>query len=259
MNEKTKRIGWYYFFCCLIFAGVSPARTMERSLLESQNQMHHSGSSPAVMLREVEGPRTLVMPAAVISCDIRNFVSLCEQNHDDLNADKMLKMLRSYYEGIGRISLSYHGRLNTFVGDAVLVVFPGGDEQANRDACTAAVRAAEAIIDFTACFELAPFGISSDDGHLHCGIGIAFGNVAKGELGSCGTIMSTFIGCAVNRASRIQEFNKNPEVISLLSKNIIISQDVHRLLSVELQPHFICLGERNLRGVPRPIALFGLH
>ena len=74
------------------------------------------------------------------------------------------------------------------------------------------------------------------------------GEVFFGNIGAPQRLDFTVIGPTVNQASRVEALQKS------LERPVLITEAVARLLDEELEP----LGHHALRGVPQPVAIYGL-
>lgn len=197
--------------------------------------------------------------AAVMFCDIRDFTGLCENN----SSEKIFAVLNAYFDGIVHIIIKYEGLIDKFMGDAVLALFiedslRGQTGQSNKHACVRAVKAAEEIESFVESFDLVPFKLKKETKtRFKNGIGLNFGDVTFGFLGSYARFEYTVIGDVVNVANRLQDFTKLPCACEKLGGNIIISQTVLDGLTEELKHKFISLGDFPIRGRREYVGVYG--
>ena len=136
-----------------------------------------------------------VRTASVFFADIRGFTTLSER----LEPDKVVELLNRYLEEVVPVVETYHGFLNKFVGDAVVVVFNGPIAQA--DHAERATRCAIALQQRVT--ELNAQGAFADIGHLDIGIGVATGRMLCGNVGARSRLEYTVIGDTVNLAARM--------------------------------------------------------
>ena len=135
--------------------------------------------------------------AAVLFCDLRGSTLLAAE----MERDGYLDLLNRYFDAVGHAVEVHGGEVLKFIGDAVLAVF---SSMADRDrACTAAIGAAGAII-------AAMPGIEGPDGvPIEAAIGVSYGRVTYGNVGSRDRLDFTVIGAAANRAARLSDLCKN--------------------------------------------------
>ncbi len=197
--------------------------------------------------------------AVVMFCDIRGFTGLCEQNSSKV----IFAVLNAYFDGLIRIIIKHEGLIDKFMGDAVLALFienSHNDEKLedSESACVRAVKAAEEIISFVEAFDLTPFKLKTGlKNRFKNGIGMNFGEVAFGLLGSYARFEYTVIGDVVNVANRLQDFTKLPCACEKLGKNIIISQSLLDGLPGEFKDKFISLGDCPIRGRLERVGVYG--
>ena len=140
--------------------------------------------------------------------------------------------------------LDRHGGIvNKFLGDGFLALF--GAPLAASDAAHRAVAAGREMLS-------AMDRINAGSGWpLRIGIGIHFGEVVAGNIGSPRRKEYTVIGDTVNFASRLEALNKD------FGSQLLISSAVHEALGDDGRDA-VALGEVEVRGYERPMAVFQL-
>ena len=152
--------------------------------------------------------------AAILLSDIRDWTGL----NNRVSAETALALANSYFEVIAEAVESHGGEILKFIGDGVLAVFPTGDgSSGGADACNRALAAARQALRIAE--EAAP------PLDLSFGMGIHFGEVLYGNIGSKSRIDFTVMGPAVNLAARIEG------LCGRFDKPILFSQDVADLLA----------------------------
>jgi adenylate cyclase len=140
--------------------------------------------------------------------------------------------------------LDRHGGIvNKFLGDGFLALFG-----APFDAEDPAHRAVDAARDMLAAMKEINRG---SDWPLRIGIGIHFGEVVAGNIGSPRRKEYTVIGDTVNFASRIEALNKE------FNSQLLISAAVHDALGDDGMDA-VPLGEVPIRGYEQPMRLWQL-
>jgi adenylate cyclase len=176
-----------------------------------------------------------VIDAAILFCDLRGSTRLSEQ----LGRSAYVDLLNRFFEVTTDIVNEHEGEVLKFIGDAVLAIFPAGSDQGA--ACRAAVASAEEIVQ--------RLGVPSEEGNapVDCAIGIAFGDVTYGNVGSRERLDFTVIGNAANVAARLGDHGKSA------GYPIVVSRDV-----CEEGAEAVSLGPLNLRNVSRPVEAVAL-
>lgn len=147
---------------------------------------------------------------AVLFCDLRGFTSLSET----LDPEALIGLLNDFLTRMTRSIERFDGMVDKFIGDAVMAVFPATDPaQACRDAAFAALLMQAELEFFNR--ELEPRGM-----RLEIGIGLHFGPLVSGLIGSPQKRAYTVIGDVVNSASRLEGMTK------LLGASILLSGDL---------------------------------
>jgi class 3 adenylate cyclase len=154
---------------------------------------------------------------AVLFSDIRGFTTLSEQ----LQAEELISFLNDFLSHMTRCIEQCGGAVDKFIGDAVMAVFPLGDDHEN-----AAVAASLAMRE-----ELERFNRYLGKGRagLSIGIGIHGGRVVAGLIGSPQKREYTVIGDVVNTASRLEGMTKMLGAGTLVT-SAVLSERAHREL-----------------------------
>lgn len=133
--------------------------------------------------------------AAIMFCDLRASSRLVEE----LGQAHYIETLNLFFETVTDIIHAHGGEVLKFIGDAVLAVFPaeGDADLARHEALT------------SACKIVAGLATLRDDGHqCDCSIGISYGRVTYGNIGSRERLDFTVIGHAANVAARLGDYGK---------------------------------------------------
>ena len=161
----------------------------------------------------------------------------------------LFSLLNRYFEAIAAAVIAEDGLLDKFIGDALMAEFGVPRSRGDAAEALAAVRAALAMRASLQNLndELAASGLPT----LRQGIGLHFGEVIAGNLGSSQRLEFTVVGASVNVASRLEGLTRQfPE------HSILISANVLALLpdQLEVQP----LGAHRVKGWPEPLEVYGL-
>ncbi len=201
---------------------------------------HYLGRVPAerVYAGQIERGDVTTIEAAILICDLRGFTAMTDRS----GRGEIVALLNRWFERIGAAIRDQQGDILKFMGDGLLAVFPLQD--ARGATCDRALDAAQGAIDATDALnaELAAEGGAP----LRFGIGLHWGEVEFGNIGTRERLDFTVIGPAVNLASRLQELTKT------LNTPILASAEFAAATSRELRD----LGSRNVRGMNAEIGVF---
>jgi PAS domain S-box-containing protein len=172
------------------------------------------------------------LEVALLFCDIRNFTSLAE----DLSPNEVVHVLNVYYSKMSEVIKKHNGVVNQFVGDEIFVSFGAPVPIENPE--ISAVRCAIDMIK-----KLKEINKSLSDIVKHTvvvGIGINFGWIIAGNLGSDDRLSYSITGDAVNTAKRIESLTRG------IPNAILISESVYQKTkdAVKVQPW----GEIEMKG-----------
>nr|WP_286183469.1 adenylate/guanylate cyclase domain-containing protein [Labrenzia sp. R4_1] len=169
--------------------------------------------------------------------DIRDWTGLNMR----LSAEEALGRANRYFEIIAEAVEGKGGEILKFIGDGVLAIFPTEDGQADdRAVCANALEAAQTALQ---CAQEAEPPLD-----LTFGIGLHFGEVLYGNIGSSRRIDFTVLGSAVNLASRLEGLCRQWD------RPVLFSEDVAGRLNVEVEK----LGSAELKGVTEKVGVFGV-
>jgi adenylate cyclase len=166
-----------------------------------------------------------------------------------LEPSALFTLLNRYFEAIAEPVLKEQGLLDKFIGDSLMAEFGVPHHRGDKEEALAAVRAALTMRDnlkqLNAELQL--------DGQepLTQGIGLHFGEVMAGNLGSSHRLEYTVIGSTVNVASRLEGLTRQFD-----NHSILISGELRDLLGDAVE--VIDLGAQMLKGWPNPVEVFAL-
>ena len=136
------------------------------------------------------------LPVVVFFSDIRGFTSMSEK----MSPDEIATLLREYFTEMVEIVFENGGTLDKFMGDAIMALW-GAPLQHGDDADRAMRAAIEMQETLTKLNE--KWAAEGRTQRVEIGIGINFGDVFAGNIGSDRRLEYTVIGDAVNVASRL--------------------------------------------------------
>jgi adenylate cyclase len=198
--------------------------------------------SPQVVERLLlEGASTQsdVRQVAVMFVDFRSFTAGARERSPQDVVDRLDGAFAVLVEILDR----HGGIVNKFLGDGFLALFGAPFEA--EDPAHRAVAAAREMLD---AMERINEGSSWP---LRIGIGIHFGEVVAGNIGSPRRKEYTVIGDTVNFAARLEALNKE------FGSQLLISSAVRDVLGKDC-PDAVSLGEVPIRGYERPMAIWQL-
>lgn len=134
-------------------------------------------------------------PITVLFSDIRGFTSMAES----MGPDAIAQLLTEYFSEMVEIIFEHGGTLDKFVGDAIMALW--GAPIAHADDADRALRAAVAMQRGVA--RLNEQWALAGRPEIGVGIGINYGEVFAGNIGSHRRLEYTVIGDAVNVANRL--------------------------------------------------------
>jgi len=131
----------------------------------------------------------------IMFTDIRGFTSMSEK----MAPDDVAVLLREYFTEMVEIVFRNGGTLDKFIGDAIMALWgaPLSTPDDADKAMNAAIEMQRALVQLNEHWE------ASGKPHINIGIGINFGEVFAGNIGSEQRLEYTVLGDAVNTASRL--------------------------------------------------------
>ena len=137
--------------------------------------------------------------ATILFSDIRNFTGMSEANPPN----KMFECLNEYFGGVEPIIRNNYGRVDKYIGDAVMAIFHHTEPEHHA---ISAIKAAVQMREYLA--EMNKSRKANGQFTIEIGIGISTGKVLLGDLGSKHRKDLTVIGDEVNLASRLESASK---------------------------------------------------
>ena len=171
----------------------------------------------------------------VLFSDIRGFTSMSEK----LEASKVVKLLNQFFDKMIDVVFKYGGTLDKIIGDELMVLY-GAPLKKKNDILNSVTTAKEM---FTTLDKFNKEIVADGFPELRIGIGINYGKVICGNIGSEQQMNYTVIGDTVNLASRLCSAAKPGE--------IIISESVHKELIGNHE--FVLSEDLTLKGKRRPV------
>ena len=183
----------------------------------------------------------VITEAVVVFCDIRNFTTLCS----NLPPTSVIAILNQYFTEMVEVINNWGGYVDKFLGDGMLVVF--GHPKKTTNPQDSAIQAALEMID--TCKVLNKKLVLKNHAITNA-IGIHFGPIVSGLVGSDERVEYTVLGDTVNIAQRLEKINRK------LNTKISISKEVYNKLNAKLKPKFRNMGKHQIKGKPDPIEVY---
>jgi adenylate cyclase len=203
--------------------------------------------SPAVMKEMLGGSLTPgvsgeLAEVCVLFSDVRDFTTLSEK----MPPAVVTTVLQRYFDRMVHAVHRYEGTVDKFIGDGMMVLF--GAPQELEDACGNAVQCALAMMSELDALnaEFVREGLPT----LTIGIGINYGTVTVGNIGSSERHNYSAIGDAVNVAARVEGLTKD------LGRKIVITEAVVGRIGERF--HFDPLGSHKVKG-HSPVNVWGIR
>ncbi len=141
----------------------------------------------------------------IMFADIRDFTLVSEK----LSSSDTVRLLNSYFTCMNECIVQEKGEIDKLIGDGIMALFENSDS---------AVHAAINMI-----YKLQNFNASQCivDSIIRNGIGINYGPVTRGNIGSKDKLDYTVIGDSVNAASRFESLTKRYRLPIVISEDVV--------------------------------------
>jgi len=153
---------------------------------------------------------------AILFSDIRGFTTLSEGRPPN----EVVESLNDYFSTMVDVIVQHHGMVDKYIGDAIMAIF--GNPEKYEDMAFRSVSSAFGMLEALKLFNEGQQKLSRPPYRI--GIGINYGVVTVGNIGSEKKMDYTVIGEMVNRASRLEGLTK------YYHEALIISESVQRSL-----------------------------
>lgn len=210
--------------------------TMAQGLHERQRERDMFGRvvSPEVREKLLGGELRLggeTLWVSVLFSDIRGFSTMSER----MDPHAVVDLLNEYMTEMAEAVRPFHGYINNFIGDAIVVVFgaPITRPRVERLAVSASLAMRERLSRLNAR------RVTRGEAAIETGIGISAGEVVAGNIGSLERMLYTVIGDAVNVASRLETLTKDYP-----GHSILVTGKVAQEVAADAEGVGVCLLER---------------
>lgn len=210
-------------------AGTAPPEALLAMYLGQDAARH-------ILSGETDRGKGTQVRAAIFYADLKGFTALT----DRLPAERVIAHLNIYFDIVAAAVLKHGGEVLKLIGDGVLAAF-NIDGTSPAKACCQAIHAALDALEGLAAAN------RDSDLPLQAGIGLHYGDVFYGNIGSAARLDFTVIGPAVNEANRIEALCRT------FDKPLLVSASFAKLCACE---PFVSIGMHRLRGVSEPQEIF---
>jgi adenylate cyclase len=152
-------------------------------------------------------------PVAVMFADIVGFTRLTEQEEPD----RMIEMLREFHARLESAVFDHGGTLDKFLGDGVMATF-GTPHKGPRDAANAV---SSALAMLTSIGEWNQERAGAGQEPIRLSIGVHYGEVVLGNIGSERRLEFAVLGDVVNVASRLEGLTRLLECKAVVSDELV--------------------------------------
>jgi adenylate cyclase len=185
--------------------------------------------------------------AAVMFVDMVGFTAFCAR----LSPEQVIALLRNLHSILSECVFEHNGVIDKFLGDGLIAVFgpplPGSNDATNAARC--ALRILQSVEHWNI------HRIQSGEEPVHIVVGIHYGPIVQGDIGSESRLEFTVVGDTVNIASRVEGYCRQTGFDVLATSSLI--EAIATEGNFDLAPKFVDLGEHRLRGHEDPEHLYG--
>jgi adenylate cyclase len=197
------------------------------------------GASREVMRGRIRAGHGELIQAGILVADLHDFSSHAAR----LGPSGTVQLLNSYFDCLVAPIEERGGHILKFIGDAILAYFPTVVGRPDPDP-VGAVRAIRQQLS-----SLNQIRQAKGELPLRHGVGLHFGEVVFGNVGSSDRLDFTIIGEAVNVAARCEEETRVLDIDYLATSDFV---------SRFGDEQFVPIGSRQMRGLSVPTLLFRL-
>ena len=161
---------------------------------------------------------------AILFADLVDFTSW-SQTH---TPTQTIELLREVHGILAQVIFRYNGTLDKYIGDGLMATF-GTPESTANDASNAFIAAIE-MSDAFESWQRSQFGLNGD--RLTLAIGVHYGAVVIGDIGSEERLEFAVLGDAVNVASRLESATRDVGCRCLISQDLVDAAKAENLVVV---------------------------
>jgi class 3 adenylate cyclase len=187
-------------------------------------------------------------PAAVLFVDMIESTAYCSGK----SPEEVIALLRDLLALLSDSVFSHRGSIDKFLGDGLMAVF-GPPLPSSHDATDAALCAVDIVSSIDRWNAQRD---RSEDGVIRVAVGIHYGDVVQGDVGSDRQLELTVVGETVNIASRVEAYSRSLNAAVLVTAALIAA--LHEEGSDDVAALFEDEGLHVLRGRSDPIHVYGV-
>ncbi|HBS05322.1 MAG TPA: hypothetical protein DEA96_10170 [Leptospiraceae bacterium] len=187
-------------------------------------------------IRDVRLGDQIESQMSILFTDIRAFTNLSER----MSPQENFRFLNSYLKRVVPCITEEGGFVDKYIGDAVMALFAGPPEQALK----AAIRIQQEVRNYNQHRQKQGFD------PIKVGIGLHYGKLMLGTIGSEDRMESTVISDAVNTASRIERLTRD------FGSPILISEQFFRALESPAAYNTRLLDRMQVKGKEAPLRVY---
>lgn len=214
-------------------------RTLEAYV--SKDVVREVLDNPETYLSKLGGQREDV---ALIVTDLRGFTTMSEE----MDSTQLVAQLNEYLSLMVDDIFSRRGSVDKFIGDAILAVWGHVKSEGPAQDVTLAIEAAllmkESLRRLNADWEKR--GLKN----FHMGIGVNFGEVIFGNIGSSRKMEPTVIGDAVNVTSRLEGLTKE------YGRDLLLGEGAADLVKDSFKLQFV--DKVTMKGKTKPLRIYSV-
>ncbi len=188
---------------------------------------------------------------AVLFADIVGFTHMAEQN----TPERVVGLLRQFHGLLEAAVFNNNGTLDKFLGDGVMATF--GTPRAGPDDAANAIRCAHEMLSAIETWNIQR--VEQGEEAINLSIGIHFGAVVLGDIGSSRRLEFATLGDTVNVASRLEALTRSLDTRLIVSNELINAVDNY---SDQEQKQFLSsfqsAGRQSIRGRSGEIEIWKL-
>ena len=226
-------------------------RLLERqasAVRERSNLARYFAPSLVEHLAERDDPlgEVRAQPVVVMFVDIVGFTKMAEQDAPD----RVVKFLREFHSRMETAVFDHHGTLDKFLGDGLMITFgtPNTSPDDARNAVECAVAMQESMAEWNAT--RAEAGLKP----VQLSIGMHYGEVILGDIGSERRLEFAVLGDVVNVSSRLEALTRTVGAAVVASDAVIQAAGKTHSEAAGFQH----LGAQDIRGREEPVDVWGI-